>query len=83
MITIPHELHEEFPRETALIEQLTKTSHDFGRLVSQYNEINQSIFRIESGEAPTTDEVLEILKKQRLKLKDEIAEFLRKCERRM
>ena len=39
--------------------------------------------RIESEEEPTTDEVLEKLKKRRLKLKDEIAAFLGKLERRM
>ena len=37
----------------------------------------------ESEEEPTADEVLEGLKKQRLKLKDDIATQLRKLERRM
>ena len=39
--------------------------------------------RIEPEEEPTTDEVLERLKKQRLKLKDEIAAILTKLEHRM
>jgi uncharacterized protein YdcH (DUF465 family) len=41
------------------------------------------MYRIESEEAPTTDEVIEKLKKRRLKLKDEIAAILAKVARRM
>jgi hypothetical protein len=41
------------------------------------------IYRIESEEEPTTDEVLERLKKRRLRLKDEIAAMLARLERRM
>ena len=47
------------------------------------DEVNRNIYRIESGEEPTTDEVLERLKKRRLKLKDEIAAILTKLEHRM
>ncbi len=78
----PHELKDEFPGEGPLIEQLAKSSHDFARLVTSYGEINRRIYDIESEDEPTSDEVLEKLKKRRLKLKDEIAEILRKTERR-
>ncbi len=80
---IPHELSDEFPQETRLIEQLTRTNHEFGRLVAQYEEVNREIYRIESEEEPTTDEVLERLKKRRLKLKDDIAAALVRHEHRM
>lgn len=80
---IPHELPDEFPLEQRLIEQLARTNYEFGRLVTRYNEVNREIHRIESEEEPTTDEVLERLKKQRLKLKDDIAAILTKHERRM
>jgi len=80
---IPHELPDEFPQETQEIEQLARTNYEFGRLVARYNDINREIYRIESEEEPTTDEVLERLKKQRLKLKDDIATALLKHERRM
>ncbi len=83
MMRIPHELPEEFPQEKRFIERLIKTDYEFGRLVASYDEVNREIFRIESEEEPTTDEVLEQRKKRRLKLKDEIAEFLRNLERRM
>jgi uncharacterized protein len=80
---IPHELREEFSAEASLIERLRKTNYDFGRLASRYQEVNRSIHRIESEEEPIDDAVLERLKKQRLKLKDDIAAFLTKVERRM
>ena len=80
---IPHELQEEFPGEVSLIERLRKTNYEFGRLASRYDEVNLNIYRIELEEEPTADEVGEELKKQRLKLKDEIASILTKVERRM
>jgi uncharacterized protein YdcH (DUF465 family) len=83
MMRIPHELQDEFPDETVLIARLTKANYLFRRLASQYDEINRQIYRIESEEEPTTDEVLERLKKQRLTLKDQIAGMFRRVERRM
>jgi uncharacterized protein YdcH (DUF465 family) len=62
---------------------LSRSNHEFQRLVADYNEINQQIFRIESEDEPTTDEVLQVLRKRRLKLKDDIAAMLTKLERRM
>jgi uncharacterized protein YdcH (DUF465 family) len=83
MTHIPHELREEFPQETALVERLTRTNYEFRQLASRYDQVNRNIYRIESEEAPTTDEALEKLKKRRLKLKDEIAAILARVERRM
>jgi uncharacterized protein YdcH (DUF465 family) len=79
----PHELQDEFPGQAALIERLTKTNYEFGRLAAAYDEVNRQIFRVESEEEPTADDVLEKLKKRRLLLKDDIAALLTKCERRM
>jgi hypothetical protein len=83
MIRVPHELQEEFPQEASLIERLTRSNYEFKRLAARYDEVNRKIYRIESEEAPTTDEVLERLKKRRLKLKDDIAAFLARVEHRM
>ncbi|MGZ5917568.1 MAG: YdcH family protein [Methyloceanibacter sp.] len=80
---IPHELQDEFPEEARLIERLTETNYQFRRVAARYDEVNRNIYRIESEEEPTTDEVLERLKKRRLKLKDEVAAMLAKLERRM
>lgn len=80
---IPHSLPDEFPDETVFIARLIKTNYQFRRLAARYDEVNRHIYRIESEEEPTADEVLERLKKRRLKLKDEIATVLGKLERRM
>jgi hypothetical protein len=80
---IPHELQQEFSAQVSLIEQLRKTSHDFGRLAASYEEVNRKIHRIESEAEPAEDRVIEEFKKQRLSLKDEIAAILRRFERRM
>ena len=83
MMRIPHELQAEFSDDTALIDRLTRTNYLFRRLASRYDEINSNINRIESEDAPTSDEVLERLKKRRLKLKDDIATMVAKLKRRM
>jgi uncharacterized protein YdcH (DUF465 family) len=80
---IPHDLQDEFPGEALFIERLIKSNYEFGQLAIHYDEVNRQIYRIESEEEPTADEVLERLKKQRLKLKDDIAALLVKLERRM
>jgi uncharacterized protein YdcH (DUF465 family) len=79
----PHDLGEEFPQGTSLIERLTKSDYHFRRLAARYDEVNGKIYRIESEDDPTTDEVIERLKKRRLKLKNEIAAILAKVEHRM
>jgi uncharacterized protein len=83
MVRIPHDLREEFPQEAALIERLTRNDYQFKRLAERYDEVNRKIYRIETEEEPTTDQVLECLKKRRLKLKDDVAVILTKLERRM
>ena len=80
---IPHELQDEFPADAAHIERLIKSNYEFGRLVTSYDEINRQIYRIETEDEPTTDEVLEKLKKRRLLLKDDIAAILSNLKRRM
>jgi uncharacterized protein YdcH (DUF465 family) len=80
---VPHELQEEFAAQAGLVERLRRSDHDFGRLAAQYDAVNRSIHRIESNQEPADDAVAEDFKKQRLKLKDEIASFLDRIERRM
>ena len=79
----PHELQDEFPDRVSLIERLMKANYEFERLVTAYDEVNRQIWRIESEHEPTSDEVLEKLKKRRLLLKDDIAARLTRERRRM
>jgi hypothetical protein len=80
---IPHELQAEFPGDKRLVERLARTNYLFRRLAARYDEINSSINRIESEDEPTSDEVLERLKKRRLKLKDDIVAMIAQMKSRM
>ena len=80
---IPHELQDEFPDQASLVGRLTKTNYEFGRLAAAYDEINRQIWRIESEDEPTSDEMHEELKKRRLLLMDDIETLLTKEQRRM
>jgi len=80
---IPHKLRDEFPQESSLIERMIRTNSALRRLALRYAEVTSTIYRLASADEPTIDEVLERLKKRRLKLKDEIKAILTKLERRM
>ncbi len=83
MAHLPHELQAEFSEDRPLIERLTRTNYQFRRLAARYDELNNDINRIEAEDEPTSDEVLERLKKRRLKLKDDIAAMLAQLKGRM
>ncbi len=77
MTHVPHGLHEEFPSAAAAISRLKIGDAHFARIAERYETLNREIHRIEADIEPASDETLENLKKQRLKLKDEIAAMLR------
>jgi uncharacterized protein len=77
MSHVPHELAAEFPEHAALIHQLKETDAHFVRLAERYHAVNREIHRIEAEVEPTSDDVAEALKKQRLALADEIGALLR------
>ncbi|MFO1114731.1 MAG: DUF465 domain-containing protein [Beijerinckiaceae bacterium] len=72
----PHELAEEFPAQAQVILTLRASSARFARVADHYAEVNRAIVRMETNEEPADDFTIEALKKERLKLMDEIAVFL-------
>jgi uncharacterized protein len=76
MTHTPHELHEEFPEFAETIHALKVENTHFARLADDYHRLNRDIHRAETDIEPTDDAHLEDLKKQRLKLKDEIFAML-------
>ncbi len=54
----------------------TENAH-FQRLMDSYETIDKEIVRMEEGIETPADEVLTTLKKERLDLKDRVAEMLR------
>jgi uncharacterized protein len=76
MSHVAHELHEEFPEKSETIHRLKGENAHFARIAEQYHELNRAIHRMETDVEPVADETLEALKRQRLSLKDEIAQLL-------
>ena len=72
-----HDLVHELPEFKDRIHQLKLSDPHFSRLFDQYDEIDHEIHRIEQGVETPSDEYTEGLKKQRLKLKDELLAMLK------
>ena len=81
MSNTPHDLTEEFPDQRERITELKTTDGHFARLVEEYNEVNRAIHRIETRFEPTSEDVEEELKRQRVRLKDEIFQMLQGQEK--
>lgn len=76
----PHELHDEFPDDAAILHDLKLGNAHYARIADQYHETNREIHRIESGVEAASDDRLEALKKQRLHLVDEVAGMITKAK---
>jgi uncharacterized protein YdcH (DUF465 family) len=74
-----HSLSHEFPEMRERIHQMKMSDNHFARLFAEYDEIEHSVHRIESGAEAASDMYLETLKKQRLSLKDELFGMLKKA----
>lgn len=72
----PHELHEEFPEHAAKITALKTSDAHFARLAEKYHEVNRAVHRAETLVEPIEDLAMDTLRKQRMKLKDEIYAML-------
>lgn len=76
MSHVPHELAEEFPDRAGTIHALKLSDRRFAKLVDDYHEVNRAVHRLEARiEAASEDREIE-LRKERLRLKDEIARML-------
>lgn len=77
MVTEPHDLHHEFPEYRDTIYALKAANAHFSRLFDEYHQVNKHVQRVENEAEVATGEALEELKKQRLRLKDELYGILR------
>jgi len=68
----PHELAEEFPEHVEKMSELKQSDAHFAKLFDAYHDINRAVHRAETNIEPTDDFNMESMRKQRLKLKDEI-----------
>lgn len=74
-----HSLVNEFPEMRDRIRQMKFSDRHFARLFAEYDAVEHSVHRIESGVEAAADERLEELKKLRLHLKDELFGLLKKA----
>ncbi|MBN9073759.1 MAG: YdcH family protein [Rhizobiales bacterium] len=76
MSNTPHTLGEEFPGQLDAIHALKASDDHFARILEEYDEVNDRIHRAETRIEPISDDAEAALRKQRLRLKDEIAAAL-------
>lgn len=75
-----HDLHHEFPEFKEEIHHLKMNDNHFARLFKEYHEVDHAVHRIEQGVENTSDDYLEEQKKQRLFLKDQLFDMLKKAQ---
>ena len=69
-----------FPEYRDLITQLKTTDHHFVNLFDRHNELDQKIKNMEARLEPGTPDEVELLKKKKLAIKDEVYKALREAE---
>lgn len=79
----PHELHDEFPHDTAVLHQLKLSDAHFNRLADRYHALNRAIHRFETEVERCSDFHVERLKKQRLCMLDEITLIIERADTAM
>lgn len=76
MSHVQHELHDEFPEYKEKIHALKTGDRHFARLFDEYHVVNREIHRHEVNGIDIADDALETMKKNWLKLKDELFKML-------
>lgn len=76
-----HHLASDLPKYREKIHQLKLDDTHFSKLYSEYVEVDKAIYRIEEGIENTSNEYIEMLKKQRVVLKDELYDMLKRLDR--
>jgi uncharacterized protein len=71
-----HDLHHEFPELLDTIKLLKTSSSRFGRMYDEYHHLTNEVERLEEEDLPVDDFTIENMKKQRVKLKDEMYQML-------
>ncbi|WP_430455557.1 YdcH family protein [Rheinheimera sp.] len=74
-----HDLVHEFPEYREKIHQLKMTDHHFARLFAEYHDVDHEVFRLEQGAETASGEYLELRKKVRLQLKDQLFRSLQQA----
>ena len=73
-----HDLVHELPEHRDRIHDLKISDKHFLKLFNQYHELDHEIHRIEAGVENTSDDYLDMQKKKRLSLKDNLYSMILK-----
>lgn len=71
-----HDLYAEFPEMHDAIDVLKGSNPYFRRSMSQYSRLTGKVEDLEVHDMPVADFTMEDMKKQRVKLKDELYHFI-------
>ncbi|MEN2282773.1 DUF465 domain-containing protein [Algoriphagus sp. SE2] len=71
-----HPLIEEFPEHADRIHDLKEKNNHFKNLFEKYDELDHEIYKIESDTEPASDETLNKLRSERVRIKDELYQML-------
>ncbi|MET3354137.1 YdcH family protein [Xanthobacter autotrophicus] len=74
----PHELAADFPEYAEKIQALKLSDAHFAKLSEAYHEVNRQVHRAETDVEPTGDAEIEALRRERVRLKDELFALLSK-----
>ena len=77
MSNTPHTLQEEFPNDLAKLHDLKVSNAHFAKLLEAYDVVNDKVHRAETRLDLMTDQEEEVLRKERSRIKDDIARMLR------
>ncbi|MDJ0871249.1 MAG: DUF465 domain-containing protein [Gammaproteobacteria bacterium] len=77
MLGDSHDLIHEFPELTDKINRLKTEDPAFAKLMDDYDALDRRVRELEELAQPVADETMEDLKKERLKMKDELYARLR------
>ena len=72
----PHELAQDFPEYVDKIHDLRTSDAHFAKLCDAYHTVNRAVHSAETNVAPTTDDHMAAMRKERMTLKDEIYAYL-------
>ena len=71
-----HDLYQEFPDFSDAIDVLKAQNALFAKQLASYNRLTGKVEDLEAHDMPVADFTMEDMKKQRVKLKDELYHFL-------
>jgi uncharacterized protein YdcH (DUF465 family) len=77
MSNTPHELAEDFPEHVGRMHELCASDAHFANLFDAYHTANRAVHSAEIDVIPTSDDHISDLRKERMRLKDEVYAYFK------